>query len=198
MKKIKWLIPMTLLFILSSCDALVDYLSDDSELIVITPTVKPYSPEPIYPSSIDLVSVDESGERLIISGVVYDTKTDLPLAGAFVTVWQTDATGEYGGLRAELQTDQDGRYEFATIRPGNYQVEDITRSAHIHFTIEAIGMLPQTGEMLFADDPYLTTDPVLLEEDPDVIANRTITLSVSQEGDQIMYRGEFNVGLAAR
>ena len=183
--------------LLVGCDALRRYEAALNEGMQATqsPSIGTTSH---YPAIVDLSNEDDSGERLVISGVVYADDMETPLAGAIITVWHTDTEGEYGRFRSSLQTDENGRYELRTIRPGHYQVEDIIRAAHIHFTVEALGMYAQSGELLFADDPMITTDPVVLEADPDVVAARTLTLSLEQDADGSYYHGKFDIVLRSR
>lgn len=77
--------------------------------------------------------------------MTYANDHGTPLPGAFITVWQADTNGEYRGLRDTFQSDRHGRYELITIRPGHYQVEDITRAGHIHFSVAAVGMRFRIG-----------------------------------------------------
>jgi protocatechuate 3,4-dioxygenase beta subunit len=180
---------------LAACDALLRYesaLNSESAPLESTTILRQ-----VYPPILELAAEDEPGEQLIISGAIYDD-TSTPLAGAIMTLWHTDANGEYGRFEGGVQTDQHGRYEIRTIRPGNYQVEDITRAAHIHFTLAALNVLPQSGELLFADDPLLTTDPVVLDVNPDVVAARTLTLSVEQDDTGSYSRAEHNFILQSR
>jgi protocatechuate 3,4-dioxygenase beta subunit len=153
---------------------------------------------PQIPSSLELASEDAVGERLVISGTVYADDQDTPLANAFITIWHTDAEGEYGQFHGTLQSDATGVYQFRTIRPGNYQVETTIRAAHIHFNINAVGMQSASGEILFADDPYLETDPVVLEMDPAVDTSRVITLTLVEEPAGSYFQGQFDVILKSR
>ncbi len=51
-------------------------------------------------------------------------------------------------------TDQDGAFEFSTIRPAPYPKQTIP--AHLHFTVEGGGIHRQwTDELRFGDDPRL-------------------------------------------
>ncbi len=177
-----------------ACDALIRY----SESAFDSPPATATSRPALYPASIDLTLEDEAGERLIISGVIVADNSETPVAGAIMTIWHVDNNGEYGRFRGELQTDAHGRYEFRTIMPSPYQVEDTTRAAHIHYSVVAVGMFSTAGEILFADDLLLLTDPVILETDPEIVATNTITLEAGQDADGAYQQGEFNIVLQSR
>ena len=184
--------------LLSACDALVQRYGSmmNTETVVIDPPVTELTTQQsINPSVLVLASENDVGERLIITGTIYADDTGTPLPGAIVTVWHTDTNGEYGRFRGELQTDSQGRYELRTIRPAPYHVERTTRASHIHFEATALGMRARSGEFLFADDPYLATDPVVLEADPTLIAERTLALTLMQGENGPYYQGEFNLVL---
>jgi catechol 1,2-dioxygenase len=101
----------------------------------------------------------EPGERVRIRGTVLAADCRTPLAGALVDVWQADATGEYLGrgeqfrLRGQILTNARGEYEFETIKPGQYDIGDGMRPAHIHFTVSSPEYEPVTTQLYFAADP---------------------------------------------
>ena len=111
---------------------------------------------------------DEPGERLVISGVVYEPDGRTPAPGVMMYVWQTDATGVYpragdqrgnarrhGRLRAWLITDEQGRYELETIKPAPYPGE--TMAAHIHATLTREGQSERyIADFLFDGDPFIS------------------------------------------
>lgn len=112
------------------------------------------------PSRTALVGPDEPGELLEITGEVVGPDCR-PLAGVVLDVWQADATGAYDNrsqdfrLRALLETDEQGRYAFTTVKPGNYPDAGGMRPAHIHFTVIHPGYRPLTTQLYFAGDPFL-------------------------------------------
>jgi polyisoprenoid-binding protein YceI len=102
---------------------------------------------------------------LVIVGTVYDGDCT-PLADAGLNVWQTDANGEYGPghdtgdmeccyLQGQVRTDENGRYQLNTVRPGHYAGQQPPPPAHIHVEVghaEAGGLMT---EIVFVDDPFL-------------------------------------------
>jgi protocatechuate 3,4-dioxygenase beta subunit len=111
------------------------------------------------------LAASRRGQRLLVSGVVYQEDCAAPLAGATINVWQTNKDGVYGPaapsggevrccyLQGTVRTDAAGRYALDTVMPGRYP--DARAPAHIHFEVshpKAKGVLT---ELLFAGDPYL-------------------------------------------
>ncbi len=120
-------------------------------------------PREAAPSS-TIVSPDEPGERLVLSGTVYAANGRTPLPGVTVYVYQTDERGLYNPegkygvphrIRGWVNTDHNGGYEFTTIRPGHYP--NRTAPAHIHMTI-CRHDIPEwwLPEVRFEGDPLLT------------------------------------------
>jgi len=123
------------------------------------------------PGKTSLVTPDEPGARLEVSGTVRDP-SGKPVAGAVIYVFQTDAQGHYTKARvmnepnarlfALMKSGTDGRYEFSTIRPGGYpgtperQGEQWRIPEHIHFEINAQGYQERRFQMVFEDDPRMT------------------------------------------
>jgi protocatechuate 3,4-dioxygenase beta subunit len=117
------------------------------------------------------------GERITVSGRVLDT-TGKPLRNTLVEVWQANAAGRYqhknddwpapldpnfhGAGRAI--TDDDGRYEFTTIKPGAYpwgNHHNAWRPAHIHFSLLGQAFAQRlVTQMYFPGDPLFPYDPI--------------------------------------
>lgn len=107
----------------------------------------------------------EPGQPIQVSGVIYREEDHKPAEGAVLFVFQTDASGRYNrevsGYRGEvnprlrgwMKTGSDGRYEFSSIKPGQY-----SGPIHIHAHLYAAGR-PEwfIREFLFADDPLIST-----------------------------------------
>ena len=116
------------------------------------------------PSSADVASPGEAGERLEVSGVVYAADGRTPVPRASVYVYQTDARGYYRPddamgnrnprLMALLRTDGQGRYSYRTIRPGSYPGTRVPK--HIHYEVTADGHGTRIFEIVFEDDPFVS------------------------------------------
>lgn len=129
------------------------------------------------------ISEGRKGEPLFVSGSVCSAE-GIPLPGAAVDVWHSDADGYYdvqqieeiGGLsmRARLIADGEGRFHFWTIRPAAYPIPhdgpvgDMLkvqgrhpyRPAHVHFMIHAPGHDTLVTHVFVAGDCYLDSDVV--------------------------------------
>ncbi len=104
------------------------------------------------------------GEVIQIFGIVQDEKCN-PVPKALVEIWQACASGRYNhpgdesGLPLDPNfqyygkavTDQNGKYEFKTIRPGHYPAGgDWIRPPHIHFKVFARGYRDLTSQLYFS------------------------------------------------
>jgi len=114
------------------------------------------------PSKVTVTSKGEPGEQLIVSGKVFGKDGRTPLAGASVYVYHTDAKGLYTPgtndnrnprLRGYMRTDEQGRYEYTTIKPAPYPGNTIP--AHIHYVVTAPGYKERIFEIVFEGDPLI-------------------------------------------
>ena len=115
-------------------------------------------------SSATLISEQEPGEQLIVSGRFYSRDRKTPAAGALLYVYQTDATGVYNSddgswqrprINGWFRTDKDGRYEIRTIKPASYPRG--RNPAHIHLVIVPENAAARWLEaFLFEGDPFLS------------------------------------------
>lgn len=126
------------------------------------------------PAEIDAVDTSagwaEKGQRLLIAGTIYQADGVTPAPGVILYYWQTDATGLYapaagqdqrtlphGHIRGWVKTDENGRYEIYTIRPGAYPTEPMP--AHVHFFL----LEPGANEAYYTEDLNFDDDPLLIE-----------------------------------
>jgi protocatechuate 3,4-dioxygenase alpha subunit len=129
----------------------------------------------------DLVTPDASGERIRIDGRVLDGD-GAPVGDAVVEIWQADAAGRYAhpaDRRAlpnaafkgfgRAGTDHDGRFSFATIKPGAVAgPEGKLQAPHIAVVVLSRGMLTHVfTRIYFADEAANAADPVLALVPPD-------------------------------
>ena len=110
------------------------------------------------------------GERITVSGRVFDTEGK-PLRGTLVEIWQANAAGRYkhrwDRWPAPLDpnfsgagrciTDDEGRYQFTTIKPGPIRGESLQR-------------LAASPHPLLADGPRIHP----ASRDPDVLPGRSL------------------------
>jgi protocatechuate 3,4-dioxygenase beta subunit len=110
-------------------------------------------------------------------------------------VWQADARGRYGGEgegfknRARMLTDEGGRYEFETIRPGAYGAGSFMRASHIHCLVRHPGYADLVTQIFFEGDPRNAGDPL-------VKPSLTISLRRAEAGGRPYETGTFDIVLA--
>jgi protocatechuate 3,4-dioxygenase, beta subunit len=117
------------------------------------------------------------GERIVVSGSVLD-ENSRPLANTLLEIWQANAAGRYlhewdqhpapldpnfTGC-GQAVTDDEGRYRFMTIRPGEYpwrNHQNAWRPAHIHFSLFGPAFATRlVTQMYFPGDPLIPFDPI--------------------------------------
>lgn len=117
------------------------------------------------------------GQRIILSGRVVDGD-GRPVRNTLLEIWQANAAGRYthkwdrydapidpnfSGVGRCL-TDEHGRYEFVTVKPGPYPFGNhynAWRPAHIHFSVFGPAFVTRlVTQMYFPGDPLLDQDPV--------------------------------------
>jgi protocatechuate 3,4-dioxygenase beta subunit len=155
---------------------------------------------PLYPDKFpldtdnDLLIVNDQinrgvGEIVYLSGHVY-SRSGLPVAGATIEIWQTDAHGNYihseGALSStprdsnfqgygRFLTDANGRYFFRTIKPVPYSQLGLTRAPHIHFAISKFGKRIFTSQMMTNGHELNPTDG-MLQAIRDPLAQETLMI----------------------
>ena len=120
---------------------------------------------------------EPQGERIVVSGRVLD-EDGRPLTRTLVEIWQCNAAGRYRHARdnhpapldpnfsgaGRTVTDDEGRYEFVTIKPGAYpwsNHENAWRPAHIHFSLFGHSIASRlVTQMYFPNDPLFPFDPI--------------------------------------
>lgn len=127
----------------------------------------PFPPPPEnIGAAVTLPPAHEPGEPLTIRGTVYRTDGTTPYAGFVLFLYQTDRKGVYNStngswreprIRGWVKTDDSGRYEIQTIRPGSYPGS--RNPAHIHAVIKLPGKRARwIDDFLFEGDPFVTAD----------------------------------------
>lgn len=117
------------------------------------------------------------GERIIVTGRVLD-EDGRPQANSLIEIWQANSVGRYVHHKDQHDapldpnffgagrcvTDADGRYRFATIKPGAYpwrNHHNAWRPAHIHFSLFGPAYATRlVTQMYFPGDPLLPLDPI--------------------------------------
>jgi protocatechuate 3,4-dioxygenase beta subunit len=145
---------------------------------------------PFYPDKMpldtdnDLIIVNDAitpavGEITHLTGRVL-TKSGQPVRNAFVEIWQADQTGSYvhtGGRQptgfdtnfqgyGRFLSDAKGQYYFRTVKPIDYTLIGIFRTAHIHFAVSQNGRRVFTSQMMINGHPANARDGVIKGLDP--------------------------------
>lgn len=111
------------------------------------------------------------GQRIRISGTIFQADGKTPAAGALLYAYHTNAAGRYaklgtedrrshawwhGYLRGWIKTDANGRYEINTIKPAPYPGERLP--AHIHALVKAPGTsgAQWLNDFVFRGEPFVT------------------------------------------
>lgn len=151
------------------------------------------------PEKLQLADSDEEGDRIRISGQVFQEDCTTPIQNALLDIWQADAAGNYPDasmgykLRGTLLTNDKGEFVFESIWPGRYPMGSSFRPAHIHFKISAAGHVGITTQMYFEGDPYLApADPCQGCNSGD--ETLIVSMSVSTE-DESLQEGVFDIVL---
>lgn len=119
------------------------------------------------PSKIILPGFNGKGPKIEISGIVYQRDGITPAKDVVLYVYHTDQQGIYpakgnetgwakrhGYIRGWLKTDQNGYYQFKTLRPAAYPQR--STEEHIHITVKEPGKNEYyLEEYVFAGDPLL-------------------------------------------
>ena len=117
------------------------------------------------------------GQKILLTGRVLDEE-GRPVRNTLVEIWQANAAGRYRHLvdqhaapidpnfigKGQLLTDDEGRYQFKTIKPGAYPWRNhpnAWRPAHIHFSLFGPAFSTRlVTQMYFPGDPLLPFDPI--------------------------------------
>ena len=120
---------------------------------------------------------EPSGQRILLSGRVLD-EDGKPIRNTLIEIWQANAAGRYNHAvdqhdapldpnfigNGQLLTDDEGRYQFKTIKPGAYPWRNhpnAWRPAHIHFSLFGPAISTRlVTQMYFPGDPLLPYDPI--------------------------------------
>ena len=137
------------------------------------------------------------GERIVVTGRVLDANAR-PVSHTLVEIWQANAAGRYPHPRDQHNaptdpnftgagrtlTDDQGRYRFVTIRPGEYPWRNhynAWRPAHIHFSLFGPAFMTRlVTQMYFPGDPLLEYDP-MFQSIPDERARQRLVSTFDWE-----------------
>lgn len=147
----------------------------------------------------------EPGPILLVRGRVWGHDTKKPLVGTVLDIWQANAKGRYDNddprnppgkgvflNRARLITDENGYYEYETVHPGHYPLDETRlRPAHIHYYVRHPRYQELITQLYFNGDPHNDGDPFIK---PSLI----IDLRQGKAGSQSYEIGDFDIVLAPK
>ena len=154
-------------------------------------------PKTVAPNA-RLAGPSEPGDPLVIVGTIYQADGVSPAAGITLFLYHTDARGHYNErddaydprIYGFVRTDSQGRYEFATIRPGPYPGRTVP--AHIHAHVYG----PNLGEYFIPEYRFLD-DPLVPEEErglPERLGRFSPTVVLAKGSDGV-WRGTRDIRL---
>ena len=144
---------------------------------------------PFYP---DKLPLDTDNDLIILNDAITPavgaithltgrvlTKSGQPVRNAFVEIWQVDNTGSYvhtGGRQptgfdrnfqgyGRFLSDAKGQYYFRTIKPIDYTLIGIFRTAHIHVAVSQNGHRVFTSQLLVNGHPANARDGIFTRLD---------------------------------
>lgn len=140
---------------------------------------------PFYP---DALPLDTDNDLLIINDAITPaigdithltgrvlTRSGQPVRNAFVEIWQADQTGSYihtGGRQptghdrnfqgyGRFLSDSKGQYYFRTVKPIDYTLIGIFRTAHIHVAVSQNGRRVFTSQLMINGHPANARDSIV-------------------------------------
>lgn len=109
-----------------------------------------------------LAAQNETGTRLIISGVVRTLDCSQLIPDTLIDIWHANDAGAYDNtgynLRGITHSNAQGFYAFETILPGKYLNGASYRPRHIHFKISPPGFAALTTQLYFEGDTSIPAD----------------------------------------
>ena len=112
-------------------------------------TLDAYGQGPFYTANApnlqngQLADVNELGQRIQISGQVFNLECSEIIPNTEIDIWHADDSGVYDNfgynLRGKVFSNNQGIYTFETIKPGFYLNGSTYRPSHIHFKITPPG-----------------------------------------------------------
>lgn len=154
-----------------------------------------YMENPPFLTDNKLAGDMEEGEKMIISGRVFNLDCSEFIPETIIDVWHANNAGEYDNagfnLRGYTMTNNQGFYLFETIKPGKYLNGSSFRPSHIHFKITPPGFEELTTQLYFEGDTSIPGDAAASITSGQYDAtNRIISLTENEEG---ILEGTFDI-----
>lgn len=128
-----------------------------------------------YLDTSELAPAGTVGERFAVEGRVLDGN-GIPVPDAVIEIWQADCNGEYAGTAGaevntpsatftgfgRIPTDEDGRFRFTTIRPGQIPGPGGAMQApHLAVRVMMRGLLKSLVTRMYFPAEAVASDPIL-------------------------------------
>ena len=146
-----------------------------------------YSPNAPIIQNNQLADNNKPGERLIISGRVYNLDCSEVIPNTEIDIWHADNNGAYDNngysLRGKTFSNSQGFYMFETIKPGLYLNGATYRPSHIHFKITPENYPTLITQLYFGGDPYIQSDAAAsINSGQFNASNRIIPIATNNDG----------------
>lgn len=151
-------------------------------------TVGPYFGMALTPEGASRLVPEDHDNAITLSGRILDGHGK-PVREGMIEIWQADADGRYADrIRSgnsftgfgSCHADDNGRYEFITVKPGAVPAPRGMQAPHISVAVNGLGILkPLRTRVYFSDEERANSqDPVLQTVDEE----RRSTLIAKVEG----------------
>lgn len=142
-----------------------------------------------------LAKQEEEGVRLVVTGRVYNLDCSEFIPNTLIDVWHASDAGDYDNegfnLRGTTLSNEQGYYQFETIKPGRYRNGSQFRPPHIHFRITPPDQETLITQLYFQGDEEIATDPAASKDEGDFDAtSRIIPIEMNDDGK---YEGTWDI-----
>ena len=154
-----------------------------------------YSDNPPMIEGNKLVTADQPGTRMIISGRILNLDCNEFIPNTIVDVWHASDAGQYDNqgydFRGFTKSNDQGFYLYETIKPGKYLNGNSLRPAHIHYKITPPGFSTLTTQLYFEGDDSIAEDAAAsIDSGTYNATNRIISLTENSDG---ILEGTFDI-----
>jgi protocatechuate 3,4-dioxygenase alpha subunit len=128
-----------------------------------------------YLDTFDLAPAGTAGERIAVEGSVLDGEGN-PVPDAVIEIWQANSNGEYAcaaGAAVDapsaaftgfgrIPTDNEGKFRFTTIRPGQVPGPGgVMQAPHLAVRVMMRGLLKSLVTRMYFPSEAIASDPIL-------------------------------------